>query len=527
MDWGHFGHLQVGRAKRALMTFVLVLVLVLVLSWSRQIFLRFYLNARSDAFLHGHAAAFETWGGVPRVLLYDNLRSAVLGRRGDTIEFNPSLLALAAHYRFEPRPVALARGNEKGRVERSIRHIRDNFFAARQWSDLEDLNVQAASWRRGGTIEFNPSLLALAAHYRFEPRPVALARGNEKGRVERSIRHIRDNFFAARQWSDLEDLNVQAASWRRGGTIEFNPSLLALAAHYRFEPRPVALARGNEKGRVERSIRHIRDNFFAARQWSDLEDLNAQAASWRQGASGQRPCAGDSQLTVGEAFEKERAQLLALPDNPFVAEEVHTLGVGKTPYVCGLTGTITRCPTPWCGASSQYASPQLRCVYWTPGNWWPKHTRVYGKGEQVENPAHLEALVKAKRAARHHRGQDRLARAVPSSTKLLGRAAERGHSLRPVLTQLERLLDRYGAAELEQAVIEALQRDVPHPNAVRQSLERRREQRDLPPPVAIALPDNEKARNIVVRSAPLAVHDQLHDQPGDSETQEPTHDDPH
>ena len=141
--------------------------------------------------------------------------------------------------------------------------------------------------------------------------------------------------------------------------------------------------------------------------------------------------------------------------------------------------------------------------------------------------------MKAKRAARHHRGQDRLARAVPSSTKtkLLGRAVERGHSLRPVLTQLERLLDRYGAAELEQAVIEALQRDVPHPNAVRQSLERRREQRDLPPPVAIALPDNEKARNIVVRSAPLAVHDQLHDQlhdqPGDSETQEPTHDDPH
>ena len=87
MDWGLFGHLQVGRAKRALMAFVLVLVL----SWSRQIFLRFYLNARTDAFLHGHAAAFETWGGVPRVLLYDNLRSAVLGRRGDTIQFRVRL----------------------------------------------------------------------------------------------------------------------------------------------------------------------------------------------------------------------------------------------------------------------------------------------------------------------------------------------------------------------------------------------------------------------------------------------------
>jgi len=86
---------------------------VMVLSWSRQIFVHFYLNARMGAFLHGHVAAFEAWGGVPRVLLYDNLRSAVLNRRGDTIEFNPALLDLAAHYRFEPLPVAVARGNEK------------------------------------------------------------------------------------------------------------------------------------------------------------------------------------------------------------------------------------------------------------------------------------------------------------------------------------------------------------------------------------------------------------------------------
>ena len=396
MDWGHFGHLQVGRAKHALMAFVLVL------SWSRQIFLRFYLNARSDAFLHGHSAAFEAWGGVPRVLLYDNLRSAVLGRRGDT--------------------------------------------------------------------------------------------------------------------------------------IQFNPRLLDLAAHYRFEPRPVALARGNEKGRVERSIRYIRDNFFVARQWSDLEDLNAQAEAWCWGLSAQRPCVADPSMTVGEAFEKERAQLLALPDNPFVTEEVHTLRVGKTPYVrfdrndYSVPHTLVR------RSLTVRVSPATVRVL-DAGELVAEHARVYGKGEQVENPAHLEALVKAKRTARHHRGQDRLARAVPSSAKLLGRAVERGYSLNPVLTQLERLLDSYGAAELEQAVMEALQRDVPHPNAVRQSLERRREQRDLPPPVTIVLPDNEKARNIVVRSAPLAVYDQLHDQASDDEkrhdqasddeTQEPTHDVPH
>ena len=88
-------------------------------------------SAAMPSFLRGHVEAFAFFGGVPRVLLYDNLKSAVLERAGDAIRFHPTLLELAAHYRFEPRPVAVARGNEKGRVERAIRYVRDSFFAAR------------------------------------------------------------------------------------------------------------------------------------------------------------------------------------------------------------------------------------------------------------------------------------------------------------------------------------------------------------------------------------------------------------
>ena len=70
VDWGHFGHLTIGRARRPLMAFVMVL------SYSRRIFLRFFLDARMESFLRGHAAAFAAWNGCARVLLYDNLRSA-------------------------------------------------------------------------------------------------------------------------------------------------------------------------------------------------------------------------------------------------------------------------------------------------------------------------------------------------------------------------------------------------------------------------------------------------------------------
>jgi hypothetical protein len=108
-------------------------------------------GASMPFFVAGHVEAFADFGGVPRVLLYDNLKSAVVERHGEAIRFQPTLLAMAAHYRFEPRPVAVARGNEKGRVERAIRCVRDAFFAARTFTDLADLNRQAAGWTATAT----------------------------------------------------------------------------------------------------------------------------------------------------------------------------------------------------------------------------------------------------------------------------------------------------------------------------------------------------------------------------------------
>jgi transposase len=106
-DWAHFGRLPIGRALRPLMAFVMVL------SYSRHLFLRFYLGASMGYFLRGHVEAFAYFGAIPRVILYDNLKSAVLERVAEAIRFNPRLLELAGHYRYEPRPVAPARGNEK------------------------------------------------------------------------------------------------------------------------------------------------------------------------------------------------------------------------------------------------------------------------------------------------------------------------------------------------------------------------------------------------------------------------------
>lgn len=140
VDWGHFGTVEVGRAVRPLYAFVMTL------SWSRMVWLQFFHDMQMASFLAGHIGAFTFFAGVPRSLLYDNLKSVVTERYGRSIRFNEQLLQFASHYGFEPRAANPARGNEKGRVERAIRYIRTSFFAARRFVDIADLNTQAILW---------------------------------------------------------------------------------------------------------------------------------------------------------------------------------------------------------------------------------------------------------------------------------------------------------------------------------------------------------------------------------------------
>jgi transposase len=367
VDWAHFGKLEVGRAQRPLWAFVMVL------SYSRRLSLHFCPSASMPFFVAGHAQAFADFGGVPRVLLYDNLKSAVLERHGDAIRFHPTLLDLSAHYRFEPRPVAVARGNEKGRVERAIRYVRDAFFAARSFTDLSDLNRQAAAW------------------------------------------------------------TTTAA---------------------------------------------------ADRTWVE-----------------------DRARTVRQAFEDERGVLLALPAEPFPVHERLEVEVGKTPYVRFDLNDYSVPHDRTRRTLVVFATlDELRIV---DGNEVvATHPRCWDRGLQIEQAGHLERLAEHKRRAREHRGLDRLSRAVRSSQKLLRIVADRGDNVGSTTARLLQLLDAVGAAELEQAIQEVLQGHVIHVGAVRQIVDRRRAARGLPPPVSIPITRGEHAELVVTPHA-LSTYDAL------------------
>jgi transposase len=315
----------------------------------------------------------------------------------------------------------------------------------------------------------------------------------------------------------LYDNLKSAVLERHGDAIRFNPTLLNLATHYRFAPRACAPRRGNEKGRVERAIRYIREAFFTARAFDGLEDLNAQLEAFCDGPAMDRPWPEDQTRTVRDAFAEEQPRLLSLPDQPFPCEAHVPVSVRKTPYIRFDLNDYS--------VPHQYVESELLAVASVDririvdgALVVADHPRCYDRGERIEDPRHESALIEHKAAAKQHRGTDRLVVAAPSSREFLVRAAERGLSIGAAVAQLLRLLDEYGACPLEQALSTCVQRDVVHIPAVRQLLQ---QDRHAAPRLPGSQPQDPRLRDIVVHPHPLADYDELTHT--DQETDEDDH----
>jgi transposase len=347
VDWAHFGEVAVGRARRRLSCFVITL------SYSRALYLEFFFDQRMESFLRGHIHAFEDWGGLPRTLLYDNLRSVVLERRGDAIHFHPRVMELCAHYHFDARPCQVRAGNQKGRVERVIRYIRESFFAARPFTTLEAFNRQALEWR----------------------------------------------------------------------------------------------------------------------------DREAHSRRWP----------GGDHCTVADAFAEEKPRLLPLPVNRFDSDLMVPVRSGKTIYVRFDLNDYS-IPPAAIGKQLVLAASESTVRILDGNREIARHRRCYDRRQQILDPAHQEELLKDKRKALGSTRGSRLSNAVPESEALLDAAFARGESAARQTSQLLNLLDLYGAAELQIAVREALERNTPCASSIAFILRRRQRlsRRRLPTPVDLS-----------------------------------------
>ena len=373
-DWASFGQVSIGRARRRLSCFVITL------SYSRALYLEFFLDQSLESLLRAHVNAFSDWGAVPRNILYDNMKAVVLDRFGDAIRFQPRLLELCGHYHFAAKPC--------------------------------------------------------------------------------------------------------------------HPG------------------RGNEKGRVERVIRYIRDSFFAARSFTTLEDFNRQALEWRDRIAHQRPWPEDLSRTVGSVFQEEQPRLLPLPAHSFDTDLNKEVRSTKTIYVRFDLNDYS-IPHTMVGRPLTLIASQTTVRIMDGLVEVARHRRSYDCRQCIEDPAHIAALVEQKRKAFGATAVSRLKHAAPEIERFLAAAFERGQSVARQSKRLIELLDDYGAKEFSAAINEALENDTPHADSVAFILgRRRRTQQRLTLPVDLSR--RPELADLSVPTHQLEVYDELsHDEEHD------------
>jgi transposase len=318
-------------------------------------------------------------------------------------------------------------------------------------------------------------------------------------------------FFGAGPRVILYDNLKSAVLEREGDAVRFHPTLLALAGHYRFEPRACAPYRPNEKGRVERAIRDVREGFFAARDFTSIEDLNAQARAWCLEIARERRVPDAKEKTVSEAFVEERTRLVELPGDDFPVEERVMVTSGKTPYVRFDRNDYSVPHTHVCRSLTVLATDdRVRIIDpECPTEILADHRRSFDRDQRIEQEGHVRALVEEKRRAHQSRGFDRLFSASPSTRTMMEKLAERGANLGAATSGLLQLLDRVGADMLERAVADVVARDQLHLRAVHFALDRFRYEAGLAPPLTVPVTDDVRA-NTHVRPHALSTYDRLH-----------------
>ena len=323
---------------------------------------------------------------------------------------------------------------------------------------------------------------------------------------------LRGHVHAFEAWAGaprvvLHDNLRSAVLERRREQVLFHPRLLELCAHYHCMPRPCQVRAANQKGRVERAIRYVRESFWAGRAFTTLPECNRQALLWRDQVAHQRPWPGDNTRMVAQAFAEEQPRLLPLPRHPFNPDVMIAIRPQKTIYVRFDRNDYSIPPEALDRPLTLVASDSMvRILDGT--HEIASHSRSYDQQQEILHPPHQQALLLLKRKAFDSTPSGRLAQTAPESETLLDLAFAQGESAGSQTAQLLKLLDLYGAAALRKAIREALERNTPRASSVAFLLRQRQQRTSFPLP-AVDLSRHPQAQSIDVQPHDLETYDEL------------------
>lgn len=140
IDWGHFGSVAYGQTSRRLYA------MAVVEGHSRKLFVNFSHSQDQATLQQALFQAFNYFGGTPKKIVFDNMKTAVIEREGPVIRFNATFLEFLRPFQITPHACNPRAPYEKGKVERVISYVRQNFWPLREFTDLTKLNQQVYEW---------------------------------------------------------------------------------------------------------------------------------------------------------------------------------------------------------------------------------------------------------------------------------------------------------------------------------------------------------------------------------------------
>jgi|WetSurMetagenome_2_1015567.scaffolds.fasta_scaffold31195_2 transposase len=288
-----------------------------------------------------------------------------------------------------------------------------------------------------------------------------------------------------RQW--LFDNAKTVVVERHGDHARFHRLLLDLACELHVQPRLCTVRKPQEKGKVERLIRWLKERFFAARSFHSIEHGNVQLLKFINETGNQRPHPIHPDQTVFQKFEEERPRLLLLPTPMPNVDLVTPASVDKTAFIRFDTNRYS-VPAQFVRRTISMAANDQLIRLFDGTDLIAEHKRNQGRHQVIELQEHRKSIVEAKRGAEVPKGQDRLRIEVPNIEPLFDRWFESGHNIGSMTVKTLHLLNLYGSAILVDAVGEMIQRGTFDPGALAILCDQHRQRRKIsPPPIDLNL----------------------------------------
>ncbi|MEZ4309566.1 MAG: IS21 family transposase [Polyangiaceae bacterium] len=286
-----------------------------------------------------------------------------------------------------------------------------------------------------------------------------------------------------RQW--LFDNAKTVVVERAGDAVRFHSLLLELAARMHVQPQLCRPHRPQDKGKVERAIRYLKERFFAARPIHSIAHGNAQLTSFCNTIALARPHPRWPERTVADALDEEKGKLLALPDSLPETDLVTPVLVDKTASVQLDTNRYSVPPAyarrTLCLVADDQSVRLLDGAVEV-----ARHERCWGRHQRIEHESHLAQTLELKQGARPAKGRDRLRAEIPGIERLIAQWVDAGHNVGSRIASTLRLLDFYGAPSVGRAVSTMLERGTSDLGALAILCEQHRRRRPAPLPLQLA-----------------------------------------